>query len=116
MNHILIIILVYLAVFFGFCFHEYYYKKNILEKFENDDNWDDRIGMQVLRDMLGIFFNEQNKTFNIPGGLSVSRFFPVYGTWPSNNRVFSSVEFTRGTLDNGSRVRVITSFFSPYTA
>jgi hypothetical protein len=104
MNHILIIILFYLALVFGFCFYEYYYKKKILEKFENNGNWDDKIGLQVLRDMLGVFFNESEKSFNIPGGLSVQTFFPVYEDNPAQ-RSLVALQFQRGTLDNGTRMR-----------
>lgn len=106
MNHILIIILSYLSLVFVFCFYEYYYKKKFfktLEKFENNSNWDDRIGLQVLRDMLGIFFDESKKSFIIPGGLSVSNFIPVLIEEGNNIR---AIQFQRGrTLNGGTRMR-----------
>jgi hypothetical protein len=104
MNHILIIILVYLALVFSYCFYEYYYKRKIIENFENNSNWDDKISLQVLRDILGVFFNESEKTFNIPGGLSVSRFFPALEI-SDGGRTLVGLEFARGTLDNGTRMR-----------
>jgi hypothetical protein len=102
MNHILIIILLYLAINFVSCFYEYYYEKKILENLKNLENfekvtnlggWDDKISMQVLRDMLGIFFNESEKTFNIPGGLSVRILYPIQEIPGGRYRNYS---FTRG--------------------
>jgi hypothetical protein len=48
-----------------------------MEKFEIElGKWDNVIGLQVLRDMLGVFFDGPKRTFNIPGGISVSELVP----------------------------------------
>ena len=66
---ILILIIIY---------YEYCYKNIVMEKFEVQlGKWDNVIGLQILRDMMGIFFDESKKTFNIPGGISVKELVPA---------------------------------------
>ena len=93
----LTIILILLIIYYEFCF-----KNIVFEKFETiNSRWDDKISLQVLRDMLGIFFNEQDKSFNIPGGLSVREIVPAIGNLSTSptQRLMITCKFKKGTND-----------------
>ena len=54
MEHKYIILFLTIILILIVFYYEYCYKNIVLEKFESG-RWDDDIGLQVLRDMLGIF-------------------------------------------------------------
>jgi hypothetical protein len=77
MEHKYIIFLFYIILIGFSIYYEYFYKNIVKEKFEIElGKWDNVIGLQVLRDMLGIFFDGPKRTFNIPGGISVRELVP----------------------------------------
>jgi hypothetical protein len=100
MEHKYIILFLTIILILIIFYYEYCYKNIVLEKFETG-RWDDDIGLQVLRDMLGVFFDNEKKSFNIPGGISVKEIAPAFYNISSGpqNRLIYIGKFKKGSVD-----------------
>ena len=96
MNHLYIIFIITIFLSIYLFYYDCIYQKSIIEKFETNNNWDDYIGRQVLRDMCGLFVDIPNKIYTIPGGISVDYIQHFYVPNMNNkenlpNRYYSAI-------------------------